>query len=386
VEIERYGTAEAAGVGYELPAVEWDAVATGPGSTGIWRESATAPVSGATAPVELPAEADRAAEEGAPAGAPPADVPPAADPGPGFDPDDDTAGGRLSKPMIATAATAGLVLIGLPLLLSHLAGGSDQPHRPNGRVAAGFTQPDGGGSGFVPGADPRQGTNAPAAHPSAPAHGPGSGPAHKGGSAGHAEPHGGTAPHGHKAPAGEHPGGGTRSKVRAANATYDAVSGPRCDGTGTDFHHYNWYGDGDIGWHDHTTGGWTGNGCDSVYQSVPMSGNASKDNANAVVWTFSTGAVTHGTCRVSVFIPRDTDVVAVGGDPTYYTVQNQFSRGSGTVGSFSIRQVAHRGQWVNAGSYRVGGGRFAVMLHSRGKGSKHAHHAAAPIRATCTAS
>ncbi len=117
-----------------------------------------------------------------------------------------------------------------------------------------------------------------------------------------------------------------------------------------------------------------------------MSGNASKDNANAVVWTFSTGAVTHGTCRVSVFIPRDTDVVAVGGDPTYYTVQNQFSRGSGTVGSFSITQVAHRGQWVNAGSYRVGGGRFAVMLHSRGTGSKHAHHAAAPIRATCTAS
>ncbi|MGH3378704.1 MAG: hypothetical protein ACRDP6_28660, partial [Actinoallomurus sp.] len=291
------------------------------------------------------------------------------------DPDDDDApGGRLSKPMIATAATAGLVLIGLPLLFSHLAGGSDQHHRPNGRTAAGFTQPYGGGKGFVPGADPRQGTNAPVAHPSTPAHGPGAGPGDKGDSPGHPGPHGQKASQ------------QADGRVRAKATTYNAVSGPRCDGTGTDFHHYNWYGDGDIGWHDHTTGGWTGNGCDSVYQSVPMSGNASKDNANSVVWTFSTGAVTHGTCRVSVFIPRDTDVVAVGGDPTYYTVQNQFSRGSGTVGSFSITQVAHRGQWVSAGSYRVGGGRFAVMLHSRGKGSKHAHHAAAPIRATCTAS
>ncbi len=192
MEIERYGTAEPVGVGYELPAVEWDAQATGSGSTGVWREPATAPASyGATAPVELPAEADRTAEDEGAAGAPPAGAPPASAPGSAFDPNDHAPGGRLSKPMIATAATAGLVLVGLPLLLSHLAGGSDQHHRPNGRVAAGFTQPDAGGRGFVPGADPRQGANAPVAHPSAPARGPGAEPKPKGGSRGHTGPHGG---------------------------------------------------------------------------------------------------------------------------------------------------------------------------------------------------
>jgi hypothetical protein len=116
-----------------------------------------------------------------------------------------------------------------------------------------------------------------------------------------------------------------------------------------------------------------------------MSGSTTKDDAGGVLWTFTTGAVSDGTCRVSVYIPQDTDVVAVGGNPTYYTVQNQIWWGKGTIGSFRITQVAHRGQWVNAGSFEVRGGRFAVMLHSRGHSPSgaHAHHAAGPIRATC---
>ncbi|GLY73786.1 hypothetical protein [Actinoallomurus iriomotensis] len=326
-------------------------------------------------------------------------LPSTGDPDPGTG---DPAGGamtRLSKPMIATAATMGIVLAGLPLLLSRLA---DDPPRPPARarrVAAGYTQPDISG-GFVPGTDPRTAGGAgPRLRPTTPDRTPSPQPTDGpgGGSPGpstspSARPSD-TSNGGGQSPSGRNTGQGTGgSGVRplarsAAHATYDAVSGPRCTGRGTGFHHYNWYGDGDVGWHDHTTGGWAGNGCQSVYQSVPMSGSSGKDNGNSVVWTFSTGPVSHGTCRVSAYIPRDTDVVAVGGDPTYYTVQNQFSRGKGTVGSFTITQVAHRGQWVSAGSYQVSGGRFAVMLHSRGKRTRpNAHHAAAPIRATCTES
>ncbi|MGF1429413.1 hypothetical protein ACQRUO_23245, partial [Kitasatospora sp. LaBMicrA B282] len=59
---------------------------------------------------------------------------------------------RISKPMIAAAATAGVVLLSLPLALSHLGGGG--PHKgPLGSGPAGYTQPGGGNAGYVPTTD-----------------------------------------------------------------------------------------------------------------------------------------------------------------------------------------------------------------------------------------
>ncbi|MGW3636018.1 hypothetical protein ACWD7F_39015, partial [Streptomyces sp. NPDC005122] len=60
--------------------------------------------------------------------------------------------GRISKPMIAAAATAGAVLIGLPLVFAQLgSGGPDSV--PAGADPARYIQQVGGGNGFIPGAD-----------------------------------------------------------------------------------------------------------------------------------------------------------------------------------------------------------------------------------------
>jgi len=315
-------------------------------------------------------------------------------------------GSRLSRPAIAAAATAGVVLIGLPLLLL----GVSHPHHPSGPrlpPPAGFSQPV-GGNGFVPS------VNSPVANGGAALLGGGA----LGSSTGststavpshHVTPsvpkssvptssvptspvavsHQGSAP-----VAASHHGSAPVSTPRhaapPAPATFVAVAGPSCSGRGTGFSQYGWYDQGDLGWKAYSTGGWVGNSCGATYDAVPMSGDAHEDDGNSTVWTFDTGAVLKGSCQISVYIPDDSDVRAVGGDATYYTVQNQFEPGSDTIGSFSIDQVDHRGQWVDAGTFAVAHGGIAVMLHTRGEdwvGSTvtDAHHAADAVRADCTA-
>lgn len=168
------------------------------------------------------------------------------------------------------------------------------------------------------------------------------------------------------------------------------MAGPWCSNSGTGFNQYGWFDQGQTGWYNTSTGGWTGDSCSGKYSAVPMSGDATHDDSNSTVWTFKTGAVSSGSCQVSVYIPNDGDIKAVGGDPTYYTVQNQFGPGSGTIGSFSINQTANRGHWVGAGSFSVSNGQLAVMLHTRGQdwsGSTktYAHHAADAVKVSCTA-
>ncbi|MBD0693998.1 hypothetical protein [Streptomyces sp. CBMA123] len=141
-----------------------------------------------------------------------------------------------------------------------------------------------------------------------------------------------------------------------------------------------WYDDGQKGWRNNS-GGYTGDGCAGGFASMPMSGASGKDDSsNSVVWTFNTGSLTTGSCRLSVYVPNG-DLKAVGGAPTYYTVQNQ---------SFLVNQVSYRGQWVSAGTFPLSGGRIAVVMHSRGQDwvgdsvKTYAHHAASAVKADCT--
>ncbi|MFJ6618740.1 hypothetical protein ACIQOW_14330 [Kitasatospora sp. NPDC091335] len=161
-----------------------------------------------------------------------------------------------------------------------------------------------------------------------------------------------------------------------------AVAGPYCKPGGV-YKANGWFDQGDKGWRNNS-GGYSGDGCNGSYVSMPMSGDANKDdNGNSVVWTFTLDKVS--SCTLSVYIPSSGDVKQVGGSPSYYTVQS----GGGQVGSFSINQTASRGSWVNQGpfSYR---GPISVTLHSRGLDwsggtTTFAHHAASAVRATCTA-
>lgn len=119
-----------------------------------------------------------------------------------------------------------------------------------------------------------------------------------------------------------------------------------------------------------------------------MSGDGS-DAGNYATWSFSTGSVTSGTCRISVHVPASSDIRHVGGSPSYYTVHAGSSSSGARLASFTIDQVNHQGQWVAAPNVKINGGRVAVVLHDRGKdwnshGSTDAHHAADAVYVSCS--
>ncbi|MFE9426014.1 hypothetical protein ACFYNO_23985 [Kitasatospora sp. NPDC006697] len=386
---------------------------------------------------------------------------------------------RISRPMIAAAVTAGLVLVGLPLAITQL-GGSGPHHGPSqGSGPVGFSQQGGssGGNGYVPGFDshgdtggpaagggapagadsgspspssstpdspsPSQGPSAPSAPPTGKPTGSagsgssggskgtggstGGGSSSTGGSTGSGSTGGGSSNTGGStgsgstgSGAGSVPGAGNGGAVigtgggtgsaggsqpqpapsSAAPApaqptpaappqptTRTVVAGPYCSGAGTAFHQNGWFSDGNSGWRSNS-GGWSSDQCNGTYSSVPMSGDASKDDGNSVIWTFTGLRAGSGSCALAVYIPAGSNVMQVGGNPTYYTVQTGSSPGSGTIGSFTVNQVANQGSWVSVGSYPLSGGGFSVMLHTRGldwSGSTrtYAHHAADAVRVSC---
>ncbi|WP_431676432.1 hypothetical protein [Kitasatospora sp. KL5] len=316
---------------------------------------------------------------------------------------------RISRPMIAAAAVAGVVLVGLPPLFSRLGGDGPRPASA-GPAPAGYTQQD-GNEGFVPDVDAHGNVGGPApAAGNAPQPVPGDAgtaggapglaangapepvghggaPAGSGGAA--VQPHAQPQPPQQPQPsAPAQPPAPPAPPAKAAPPTYRAVAGPFCTGGHTTTQQYGWFDDGQAGWRTNT-GGHAADGCNGKYTSVPMSGAPDKDDGNSVVWTFNTAPVTTGTCRLWVYVPNSTDLKAVGGAPTYYTVQRKSAPGVGTIGSFTVNQTGNRGRWVSVGSYPLSDGKIAVMLHNRGQdwkgGTKtYAHHAASAVKADCT--
>ncbi|MFE6054018.1 hypothetical protein ACFQ6N_24975 [Kitasatospora sp. NPDC056446] len=362
---------------------------------------------------------------------------PAAEPGAEPGAEGGARSGRVSRPMIAAAVAVGLVLIGTSVVVTRL-GGNDHKNGPaRADAPPGYGQGGGdGGNGFVPGFDEHGGTSGGATPaPGAPAGAavpptdagtgspaPGDQPAAAGtggkGSGAAAQPGGsansagsgggsgsgtgqaaggaGTAPGGSggganpapqqpapKQPVPDQPvpppAGSQNPAPPPAKqpAPVTAIAGPYCGGYRTN----GWYDDGDKGWRNNS-GGYSGEGCNGTYASMPMSGDANDDKSNSVVWTFTLDKVT--SCTLAVYIPASGNVKQVGGNPSYYTVQS----GSGSVGSFSINQTASLGSWVTKGPFPYRGP-ISLTLHSRGvdwaSGSSGAHHAAGAVRATCTA-
>jgi hypothetical protein len=308
---------------------------------------------------------------------------------------------RVSKPMIVAATVAGVVLMALPVAFGGLLG-DDRPGEDP--TPAGYAQeppPDGG---FVPGVvDPQvhdtDGSTSPQPAGSTPGATVDGVPADRAGepmrpgapvTAGKALAPAAGAPAGPAgapvnsvAPAQNPPAAAQPQSAPAA--TYEAMAGPGCGGT-TRFTGVGSYRDGKAGWVDYGNGG-----CGTSFVSIPMSGDATQDDASAYgLWTFNTGPVAAGTCAVSVFVPSG-DITKVGGNPTYYRVYDRFEISKGTpVGSFTVKQVSNLGQWVSVGSFRVSNYKLAVQLLTRGRdweGSTrtYAHHAAAMVKAKCQA-
>ncbi|MFF1346053.1 hypothetical protein ACFVZJ_08630 [Streptomyces sp. NPDC058322] len=332
--------------------------------------------------------------------------------------------GRPNKALLAGAAIAGVLLVTVPFLV-HTGGGNDGKRSAGSGEAPGTML--GAGNGDVPGAfasaapSPRAGSGK---QPPAGKDGKGgSGPSADG--AGVSKPlnegggstggdtggtggdtggtgggsGGGKSTGGEKSTArktttgsgGSGPGsaaGGTAQKAAPqSTVVYTGVTGHGCPTpSGGGFQQDHYFTDGSAGWYTRSSGGWTGNGCNGSYSSIPMSGDTSTDMQNRVKWWWKPGTRAR-TCQISVFIPNSNTNLYVGGHPTKYHVLVNANDRTTMYSSFSINQVAHRGQWVDAGTFAMKGATIGVKLLDRGddwsKGWEKAHHAAAQMRATC---
>lgn len=324
--------------------------------------------------------------------------------------------GRPGKPLIAAAVAGGLVLVGVPFLISGLSGSGDNTSTPTALAPAGSRMgPDGSGPGFVPGqqnapGDHRQKSDGKPAAGSA-AGGSGTGGSGAGGAATDALHETGTKdlPTGSteepRSTGGESTASGKDTESASPDApaatedsaakpvappqkpvaavTYSHFIGPGCDTPG--FATSDQYRDGLKGWVG-STGSQTSYGCSGFYYSVPLS-NSTTTSTGYAQWKFPTGSVTNGTCQVSVYIPNVKDISRVGGNPAHYAVHRYFqAKPSTQISTFDIDQPSHLGQWINAGTFPVSTGKISIVLENRGKTSGNRHAAAAPIKVNCTAS
>jgi hypothetical protein len=170
--------------------------------------------------------------------------------------------------------------------------------------------------------------------------------------------------------------------------TYAAVSGESCEQKADHgFFRKGFASD----WRTSSTGGWTGDGCRGGVVSVPMSGDARRDdNDNVVVWWFVTGPVKSGTCAVSAYVPdtgRSTDSA---GKPAHYLVYASSDATGSTIGQFDVDQTRNRGRFVDGGRFTLSGsGRLSVRMVTRGvdfgRGRDGAHLGVSALRLSCTA-
>ncbi|MFC9620583.1 hypothetical protein ACFTXM_11460 [Streptomyces sp. NPDC056930] len=323
--------------------------------------------------------------------------------------------GRVSRPMVVAAAFAGALLLATPFVV---AGAQKDEAKPESREAAAAWKEDGRAGGYVPGTDPDSpegkraaGGDKPGVSPARGDKGPvgdvradtGDGRKPADGSA-EAETKGAKATKGAKgsttgaadktAKSGsgdKAPGGsGTPTKAPSAGSApksapavvYSGVSGPECPTQR--FQKSGYYSDGKEGWATHS-GGFGGYGCAGKYLSMPMSGNSSKDSGGSATWLFDLPD-TARKCSISVHVPGSSDIVRVGGNPSYYTVYDRFlPRTSNLVGSYYVRQKERRGTWYNVpGTFSVDAKKLSVQLHDRGEDNNYEHHAISALKVTCT--
>ncbi|MYS59313.1 MULTISPECIES: hypothetical protein [Streptomycetaceae] len=192
-------------------------------------------------------------------------------------------------------------------------------------------------------------------------------------------------------------GSGATNTVRhdslVKQVTYSAVAGYGCTDSSTHFYAKDAdFGQGTSGWLRSSTGGYGGCG-DGTYLAEPMSGsNGSYDHSQGVLWRFRySSQPSAAMCRVSVYVPDNSDIKYVGGNPTHYFLYGDdytFGRDVQPIGDFTISQVANRGGWVTPDAFEVTSGTVVLTMVNTGvdytSATRHAHHAAAPVRLSCT--
>ncbi len=136
-------------------------------------------------------------------------------------------------------------------------------------------------------------------------------------------------------------------------------------------------------WYTVPTGGWAGDGCHGTFESVPLSGDAGRDDTGvAALWWFRPDP-TLGSCEILVYLP----VGPRAGDAAASSASYQVLAGrSGTAyATFVVNQTDRPGRWHSAGSFPLNGEELAVRLGNRGvPGYPGAMLALAQLKVSCS--
>jgi translation initiation factor IF-2 len=171
--------------------------------------------------------------------------------------------------------------------------------------------------------------------------------------------------------------------------TYSGITGWACAHNGAATFRPVGESDGSTdGWKILTANDGTGSGCAAGFLAMPMSGDARTDAANHSDWTFSLAPVTHGTCQITVYVPRPASsaLYEAGGTAALYSVYSGPSvAGLALIDSFPVDQAAHRGGGVTV-SVAVDQPLLRVRLHDQGvdyTSSPKLMYGVAAVRVTC---
>ncbi len=173
-------------------------------------------------------------------------------------------------------------------------------------------------------------------------------------------------------------------------STTTLYAGPGCSNEGANYGSYSYFtgteSNGTTDWSTQRSGGYSGNGCSGEYLSMPLNGSSTGfDDRGLWKFTFASGFT---SCSVDVFVPDDTDIALVGGDPADYIVSVNGS--TATAESFSIDQTGALGRWVSEAPVHPSTGEVEVHIMNTGidYGSSdfNAHDAVAQVKLVCTGS
>jgi hypothetical protein len=113
-------------------------------------------------------------------------------------------------------------------------------------------------------------------------------------------------------------------------------------------------------WRTVAQGGWSGNGCNSTFETIPMSGADS--GGPYVQWWFA--PTTGGQCRVQVYVPKSTSPSDTGATAVPFAVMA--GRTGATYADFTVDESGNTGRWVDGGSFPLHGNELAVRLTDHG--------------------
>jgi len=172
----------------------------------------------------------------------------------------------------------------------------------------------------------------------------------------------------------------SESATTATAPSYSAFAGWGCAGA-TD-HGFEAHGRTKQ-WRTVAQGGWSANGCNGTFETIPMSGKAGEDLSEQYVqWWFV--PTTGGQCRVQVYVPKSTSTADTGATAVHFAVMA--GRTGTTYADFTIDEAASTGQWVDGGTFPLHASELAVRLTDRGVPRREGDRIAiSAVRVTCGA-